>query len=191
MAVPQVNSSEKTFQILDALDRQEISNQRQLAEHAGVSLGQVNYILKSLLDKGLVKIGNFRRNPHKIGYMYLLTPDGIQAKSRLAVNFVVRKLKEYDSLRDSLAERLAMIDRKDLSRIAFVGPDIIKDFAESIIHDWGLRLVVNGHFKDWTGLKELKPGSFDIVVLFDGSSEGLAKIAETTGIPRDKLLPLW
>ncbi len=52
----EVNSSEKTFQVLDALDRQEISNQRQLAEHTGVSLGQVNYILKSLLDKGLVKI---------------------------------------------------------------------------------------------------------------------------------------
>ena len=65
--------SEKTFQILDTLDRQEISTQRQLAEHAGISLGQVNYIIKSLLEKGLVKIGNFRKNPRKIGYVYLLT----------------------------------------------------------------------------------------------------------------------
>ena len=91
--------SEKTFQVLDILDRQEISTQRQLAEHSGISLGQVNYILKSLLEKGLVKIGNFRKHPRKIGYVYLLTPRGIEAKSRLAVRFVMSKLNEYSNLR--------------------------------------------------------------------------------------------
>ena len=70
--------TEKTFQILDALDREEISTQRQLADNSGISLGQVNYILKSLLEKGLVKISNFKRNPHKIGYVYFLTPKGIE-----------------------------------------------------------------------------------------------------------------
>ena len=85
----------KDFYILDALDSQKITSQRQLSEHAGISLGQVNYVLKSLLEKGLVKIGNFNRNRCKIGYAYLLTPKGIEAKSKLAADFVVSKLKEY------------------------------------------------------------------------------------------------
>ena len=70
--------SEKHFQILDTLDGQEISTQRQLAQFTGISLGQINYVLKQLLEKGLVKIGNFRKNPYKIGYTYLLTPKGIE-----------------------------------------------------------------------------------------------------------------
>jgi DNA-binding Lrp family transcriptional regulator len=60
--------SDKAFEVLDTLDRQPIINQRQLAQHAGISLGQVNYILKSLLGKGFVKVGNFRKSPHKVGY---------------------------------------------------------------------------------------------------------------------------
>ena len=188
---PNMETSDKTFQILDALDRQEISNQRQLAEHAGVSLGQVNFILKSLLEKGLVKIGNFRRNPSKIGYMYLLTPKGIQTKSRLAVKFVMRKLEEYENLRDRLARRLALIEEMGHVRIAFVGPEMIKDFIHSVMRDHGLNMVLDGYYKDCAGLKSAVPGSFDIVLLFDGSSEGVARISETTGIPRDKLIPLW
>jgi len=74
---------EKTFQVLETLDSQEISTQRQLADYSGISLGQVNYILKSLLGKGMVKVGNFRKNPHRIGYVYLLTPEGIETKSKL------------------------------------------------------------------------------------------------------------
>ncbi len=183
--------SEKTFQILDALERQEISNQRQLAEHAGVSLGQVNYILKSLLEKGLVKIGNFRRNPAKIGYMYLLTPKGIQAKSRLAVKFVMNKLEEYQNLRDRLAQRLALIQGMDHLRVAFVGPEMIKDFISAVIRDHSLTMALDGYYKDWAGLKNAVPGSFDIVLLFDGGSEGVGRIAENTGIPRDNLIRLW
>jgi len=66
--------SEKHFQILETLDEQEISTQRQLADFTGISLGQINYVLKQFLSKGLVKIGNFRKNPHKIGYAYLFNP---------------------------------------------------------------------------------------------------------------------
>jgi len=61
--------SEKSFQILDALDRNEVFNQRQLAEHSGVSLAQVNYLLKRLLEKGLVKVRNFQKNPNKSFYL--------------------------------------------------------------------------------------------------------------------------
>ena len=62
--------SEKHFQILETLDWQEISTQRQLAKFTGISLDQINYVPKQFLSKGLIEIGNFRKNPHKIGYAF-------------------------------------------------------------------------------------------------------------------------
>ena len=105
-----MDDPEKTFQVLDTLDTQEILTQRQLADHAGISLGQVNYILKSLLERGLVKIGNFRKNTHKIGYMYLLTPKGIEAKSRLAVKFIVYKLN--DGRQNSIRQQIPQMQKE-------------------------------------------------------------------------------
>ena len=121
----------KTFQVLDALDREEISTQRQLADNSGISLGQVNYILKSLLEKGLVKVSNFKKNPHKIGYAYFLTPKGIEEKSKLAVKFVLRKLREYEALRTRLAERLKALESDNDIRIIFLGPVLVKTFIET------------------------------------------------------------
>jgi EPS-associated MarR family transcriptional regulator len=183
--------TEKTFQVLDTLDREEISTQRQLAEHSGISLGQVNYILKSLLEKGMVKIGNFRKNPRKIGYAYLLTPKGIETKSKLAVRFVISKLNEYDAMRKRLAERLAEIEEKGRGRIIFVGPSIVKEFVESVIKERRLKLFMVGHCSNWKDLKDIKPSAFDIALLFDGNAESLRKIEGATNISREELLPLW
>jgi EPS-associated MarR family transcriptional regulator len=183
--------SQKTFEVLDTLDRQPIINQRQLAQHAGISLGQVNYILKSLLDNGLVKVGNFRKSPHKIGYAYLLTPKGIQAKSRLAVRFITSKLEEYESLRNRLAEKLASIESRNSRQIAFVGPQIVKSFIQSIIDEEDIELEVTAHFKDWRHLRAVDAGAYNLVLLFDDVPGGLNRIAESLGIARGKLVPLW
>jgi len=183
--------SRKAFEVLDTLDRQPIINQRQLAQHAGISLGQVNYILKSLLDKGLVKAGNFRKSRRKIGYAYLLTPKGIQTKSRLAVRFITSKLEEYDSLRNRLAEKLASIENKEARQIAFVGPQIVKDFIGSIIVEKKLNLVLAGYYRDYREMRTVKTDSYDVVLLFDNVSGGLSKIAEAAAMPKHKLLQLW
>jgi EPS-associated MarR family transcriptional regulator len=183
--------SKKSFEVLDTLDRQPIYNQRQLAQHAGISLGQVNYILKSLLDEGLVKVGNFRKSPHKIGYAYLLTPKGIQAKSRLAVRFITSKLEEYGSLRKRLTERLAALEGRGHRRLAFEGPQIVKDFIGSIIAEKKLDLVLAGHFQDWRDLSAIEPGAYDLIVFFDDVPGGASRIAETTGISKDKLVELF
>lgn len=80
-------------------------NQRELALLTGVSLGRLNYALRALVDKGWVKVGNFSRSQHKLGYAYLLTPHGIEAKARLTKGFLARKMQEFDRLRDEI-ERL-------------------------------------------------------------------------------------
>ena len=80
------------------------SSQRELAEELGFSLGKLNYCVKALKSKGLIKIDNFRKNPNKIGYFYVLTPKGISEKTKLTVNFMKRKMKEYDELKKELKE---------------------------------------------------------------------------------------
>ncbi len=78
------------------------SSQRELAEELGFSLGKLNYCLNALKNKGLVKINNFKKNPKKINYIYVLTPKGISEKTKLTINFMKRKMKEYDELKKEL-----------------------------------------------------------------------------------------
>ena len=87
------------FNVLRKINSKPKSTQRELAEELGFSLGKLNYCLKSLKDKGFVKIKNFKKNPNKINYIYVLTPKGISEKSKLTINFMKRKMEEYDELK--------------------------------------------------------------------------------------------
>ena len=77
-------------------------SQRKLASELGFSLGKLNYCLGALKLKGLVKIKNFKNNKNKINYIYLLTPKGITKKSLLTINFMKKKMKEYEELKKEL-----------------------------------------------------------------------------------------
>ena len=79
-------------------------NQRDLARLTGVSLGQVNYVMQALREKGLVKLENFSKNPNKLQYAYLLTPQGILEKTQLTVNFLQRKRAEFQALKQEIVE---------------------------------------------------------------------------------------
>ena len=81
------------------------SSQRELADELGFSLGKLNYILNSLKSKGLIKIRNFEKNRNKFNYIYLLTPKGIAEKTKLTINFMKRKMKEYDELKKELGKQ--------------------------------------------------------------------------------------
>ncbi len=82
----------------------EFKSQRDLAKELGFSLGKLNYCLKALKKKGLIKINSFKKNPSKLNYIYVLTPKGIAAKTKLTINFMKRKMKEYDDLKKELGE---------------------------------------------------------------------------------------
>ena len=90
------------FNVLRQIENKPDSSQRELADDLGFSLGKLNYCLKELKSKGLVKIENFKKNPNKIGYFYLLTPKGALEKTKLTVNFMKRKMQEYDELKKEL-----------------------------------------------------------------------------------------
>ena len=82
------------FEILRKIQKKPKTSQRQLAGELGFSLGKLNYCLKALQQKGLIKIKNFKKNPEKGNYLYILTPQGIKEKTVLTMNFMKRKLKE-------------------------------------------------------------------------------------------------
>jgi EPS-associated MarR family transcriptional regulator len=90
---------EARFQILRLLHENPELNQRQLGERTRVSLGAVNYCLKSLAELGFVKVNNFVSSQNKLGYAYVLTPSGIAEKVRLTDRFLSRKKAEYEALR--------------------------------------------------------------------------------------------
>jgi EPS-associated MarR family transcriptional regulator len=186
-----MNLSEKAFRVLDTLDSREITTQRELAEHAGISLGQVNYVLKNLLEKGLVKIGNFRKNPRKIGYVYNLTPKGLEARSALAARFVMSRLREYHRLRDRLAERLDIIGTNGGFRIFFVGPSIVARLLDSIIEEKKMSITLVGQCSDLNDLKDYDQEFFDVVILFDRVAGGQERMEEAEGVSRDKIVLLW
>ena len=100
-----MDNNQDHFNVLRKIQQKPESSQRELAEDLGFSLGKLNYCLKALKVKGLVKIKNFKKNPNKINYIYVLTPKGISEKTKLTLNFMRRKMQEYDELKKELKER--------------------------------------------------------------------------------------
>ena len=90
------------FNILRKIKNKPNSSQRQMAKELGFSLGKLNYCLRALISKGLIKINNFKTNKNKIRYVYILTPKGISAKTKLTINFMKRKMKDYDELKKEI-----------------------------------------------------------------------------------------
>ena len=99
-----MNDNQDHFNVLRKIKSKPDSTQRELAEELGFSLGKLNYCLKALKAKGLVKIKNFEKNPRKINYIYILTPRGIAAKTRLTLDFMKLKMKEYDELKKEVKD---------------------------------------------------------------------------------------
>ena len=104
---------EARFKILRLLHENPELTQRELGERVGISLGAVNYSLRALIERGLVKARNFSRNPNKLGYAYALTPAGIVEKTLLTGRFLKRKVEEYEALKQEI---------EVLSRETVIGP---------------------------------------------------------------------
>ena len=98
-----LNSQDK-LEILRALSQKSSKSQRQISKTSGFSLGKVNYCLKALKGKGLIKIKNFKKSEKKNSYIYLITPKGRIQKGKLTYNFMKKKMKEYDELKSELDE---------------------------------------------------------------------------------------
>ena len=97
-----INHSEIELEILRNIEENPNLTQRQMAKDLGISLGKTNYLIKSLLGKGLIKLNNFRTSDNKLGYLYLLTPEGIEIRRKLTILFLQRKSEEFDKLKKEM-----------------------------------------------------------------------------------------
>ena len=97
-----MNKRDIHLDLLRKLESNPKYTQRELSQEMGVSLGKVNYCMKKLTEKGLIKLTNFTHNPNKMGYAYLLTPQGIDEKSRLTFSFLKKKVIEYEILKKEI-----------------------------------------------------------------------------------------
>lgn len=92
-------TDEYRYKILKLVEAKPEISQRELAAELGISLGKANFCLKALIEVGLLKATNFRNSKNKLAYMYLLTPTGIEEKTKITLRFLKNKIQEYESLR--------------------------------------------------------------------------------------------
>ena len=97
-----MNKSDAEYLILKKLENNPRLTQREISKELGVSLGKTNYVINALIDKGLLKLNNFKRSDNKLGYSYLLTAQGITEKTMLAQKFLKRKSDEYNRLKEEI-----------------------------------------------------------------------------------------
>ena len=151
------------FNVLREVGKKPGTSQRELSKNLGLSLGKINYCIKALRDKGLIKISNFSKNPNKLKYVYILTPKGVASKTRLTIDFMKRKMKEYEELKKEL-------EWFSLYKIFF------KEFMVSAIvisHNYGrfLKKCVKSI------LHNNKNYINEIIIIDDSSSDNTQKIA--------------
>lgn len=104
------------FRVLRLLEERPDMTQREIAEALGISLGGVNYCMRALIEKGLVKIHNFQNSSNKMGYVYLLTPSGIAEKTALTTLFLKRKLQEYELLKREIEALKKDVEQMGLNK---------------------------------------------------------------------------
>lgn len=97
-----IASEHDDFNVLRQIHKNPKLSQRELAKNLNFSIGKINYCMKSLIEKGFIKIGNFSRSKSKINYIYILTPRGLKRKAKLTVRFMKRKIIEYEELKKEL-----------------------------------------------------------------------------------------
>ncbi|MCD6130171.1 MAG: MarR family EPS-associated transcriptional regulator [Deltaproteobacteria bacterium] len=95
---------EKNYKILSFIEKNNSSTQREIAKGVGLSLGMVNYVLKELAKKGIIKMENFRKSKNRWSYKYILTPKGIEEKTKITYGFLKQKMTEYNRIKKQIKE---------------------------------------------------------------------------------------
>ena len=109
-------NSDTDLAVLRYLENKQTISQRELSQDLGISLGKINFILKALIKKGIVKAKNFKNNNNKSVYAYYLTADGINEKAKLTLDFFKRKNTEYNKLKKELKDlqqEITLLDRRN------------------------------------------------------------------------------
>ena len=96
--------TEESLMLMRVIDENPQVTQRELSANLGLSLGKINFLLKSMIEKGFIKVDNFKKSNNKIAYLYLLTPHGLEEKTKITYRFLKRKLAEYEKLENEIRQ---------------------------------------------------------------------------------------
>jgi len=107
-----MNNKDIRLDLLRKLESRPHCTQRELSQEMGISLGKVNYCIQKLTEKGWIKLTNFSHSSNKLGYIYFLTPKGIEQKAKLTSSFLKTKLDEFEILKDEIAQ--LKLDEKEM-----------------------------------------------------------------------------
>ena len=107
--------TEESLMLLRTISENPQITQRELSSRLGLSLGKINFLMKSLIEKGFIKANNFKNSNNKISYLYLLTPAGIEEKTKITYRFLKRKMEEYEKLENEIRHLKKEVDLLDNS----------------------------------------------------------------------------
>ncbi len=132
-----------TLSVLETLAESADIPQRKIADRTGLNLAKVNFVIRKLVTRGWIKLKRVRDNPHKLRYLYLLTPEGMTAKSRLAYKFVQRAVAQYADVQVKIEQSLQSMASEGIGRVVLWGSNEITDLCLRILSDGnhGLRVV--------------------------------------------------
>jgi EPS-associated MarR family transcriptional regulator len=116
-----MTQDQQILSVLESLSRSADMPQRKIAQHTGLNLAKVNFVLRKLKDKGFIKLKRVRDNPHKLKYLYLLTPDGLAEKSRLTYRFLKKAIAEYNQAESVIEESVQTMLADGIRRVVLWG----------------------------------------------------------------------
>ena len=184
--------------ILDAIEDRELTSQRAIARATGLNLAKVNFCLRKLVEKGYVKLKNISDNPNKLKYLYLITPSGIAAKSRLTVEFIKRTAQSYSRAEERVRRNLVEMRKSGARKVAILGKgDVAEILVRLLKQEPGLEVA--GMFCSDNGdgtvagrrllpLEDLEKHAFDRIVLVepDDFEQNLRRL-EDKGLGGDRI----
>ena len=179
-------STKQDFLILDAIDRHQPSSQRELARFSGMSLGKTNYVLKRLVDEGLIKISSLKESTKNTHYPYLLTPKGILAKSLLTMTFIQDRMQEFEKFRNRMLENLKALQDQGVNRLLLCGSDNMIKFLAHIAGRENLDLQIVGTASDPKDFERFAEDSYDRILIAD-HSDRFSQLLATKSIPASRV----
>ena len=184
----------QTLSILDAIEGNNRTTQRELSEVTGLNLAKVNFLLRRLAEQGQLKLRNISKSPNKLKYLYVLTPRGIAEKSRLTLRFAKRTMDEYAKTRNNIHERLKHLKRTGATRIVLLGEGEVTDMViEAVRRVDGLTVVAvvggkEGGKRRGIPVKKLLSGlEYDRAIPCDDMEIHTEQLVTQAGVDKEKL----
>ena len=127
--------------VMDALEGKDAMSQRKLSAATGLNLKKINFCLHKLLEKGYIKFEKARRNPNKLVYLYLLTPDGIRAKSRLTYRFIRYTMEQHNKIEEKVRRSLDTLAKEEVSQVVLYGVSDVTRILFDSLNGYSIRVV--------------------------------------------------